>query len=209
MTKLLLLEDDPNLAKSLVKFLNRSACSVDWAKQGEEAIDFSYENRYDLYLFDLNVPLVSGSDVLSSLRLAGDTTPAIIISAQVGIDSMQEGFRAGADDYVKKPFDPDELLLRIQAKTRQIKQRINVYNFSYDFQTGEIYKNGIMLGMGVVQKQIFTELLKAYPNPLPKELLMEALESPNDGALRVNIVKLKKEPALEIKAVRGVGYKIL
>lgn len=209
MTKLLLLEDDPNLAKSLVKFLNRSACSVDWAKQGEEAIDFSYENRYDLYLFDLNVPLVSGSDVLSSLRLAGDTTPAIIISAQVGIDSMQEGFRAGADDYVKKPFDPDELLLRIQAKTRQIKQRINVYNFSYDFQTGEIYKNGIMLGMGVVQKQIFTELLKAYPNPLPKELLMEALESPNDGALRVNIVKLKKETALEIKAVRGVGYKIL
>jgi two-component system response regulator QseB len=209
MAKLLLLEDDPNLAKSLVNFLNRSAYSVDWAKQGEEAIDLSYENRYDLYLFDLNVPLVSGSDVLSSLRLAGDKTPAIIISAQVDINSIKEGFKAGADDYIKKPFDPDELLLRIQAKTRQLEKSITVYNFSYDLQTEDIYRDNILFGMGQVQKTIFTELLKAYPNPVPKELLMEALESPNDGALRVNIVKLKKETGLEIKAVRGVGYKIL
>ncbi|MGV6830379.1 MAG: response regulator transcription factor [bacterium] len=209
MTKLLLLEDDPNLAKSIIKFLNRSGYSADWAKHGEEAIDLSYENRYDLYLFDLNVPLISGSNVLSELRQVGDTTPAIIISAQIDIDSMQEGFRAGADDYVKKPFDPDELLLRIQAKTRQLNQKINVYNFSYDFHTEEIYQNSIVLGMGEVQKKIFSELLKAYPNPAPKELLMEALESANDGALRVNMVKLKKETGLEIEAVRGVGYKIL
>jgi len=65
------------------------------------------------------------------------------------------------------------------------------------------------LGMGEVQKSIFVQLLTAYPHPVSKEMLMESLVTQNDGALRVNIVKLKKETGLEIQAVRGVGYKIL
>ena len=209
MAKILLLEDDPNLAKSLVKYLERSNFSVDWAKHGEEAIDLCYENSYDLYLFDLNVPLQSGSSVLASLRDIGDSTPAIIISAQVDLNSMQEGFQAGADDYIKKPFDPDELLLRIKAKINQLQEKINLYNFTLDLKSATIYKDGIILGMGEVQKDIFIKLLKAYPNPASKELLMESLERQSDGALRVNIVKLKNDTGLEIQAVRGVGYKIL
>jgi DNA-binding response OmpR family regulator len=209
MAKILLLEDDPNLAKSLVKYLERHDYAVDWAKQGEEAIDLSYDHRYDLYLFDLNVPLVSGIDVLTSLREAGDRTPVIIISAQVDIDSMTKGFMAGADDYVKKPFDPEELLLRIKAKTTLFKERIVVHGYSLDPNSNEIYQDGTICGMGEVQKSIFTQLLLAYPDPVPKEVLMDFLETHNDGALRVNIVKLKKETGLDIQAVRGVGYKIL
>ena len=209
MIKILLLEDDPNLAKSLVKYLKRYKYEVDWAKQGEEAIDLSYDNKYDLYLFDINVPLVNGIDVLSGLRQAEDRTPAIIISAQIDIDSMSKGFAAGADDYVKKPFNPEELLLRIKAKTMQLKESIAVHGYSVDMSNDEVYCNNVLYGMGEVQKSIFMELLKAYPNPVKKELLMESLVTQNDGALRVNIVKLKKETGLEIQAVRGVGYKIL
>ena len=209
MIKILLLEDDPNLAKSLVRFLERHAYVVDWAKQGEEAIDLSYENKYDLYLFDVNVPLVSGIDVLTGLRQAEDRTPTIIISAQIDIDSMSKGFKAGADDYVKKPFNSEELLLRIQSKTMQLKERLNIHGYTLDMQTYEVYRDNVLCGMGEVQKSIFVALLSAYPNPARKEVLMESLVTQNDGALRVNIVKLKKETGLEIEAVRGVGYKIL
>jgi DNA-binding response OmpR family regulator len=209
MVKILLLEDDPNLAKSLMKYLKRHDYEVDWAKQGEEAIDFSYANRYDLYLFDVNVPLVNGIDVLTGLRQAEDRTPTIIISAQIDIDSMTKGFTAGADDYVKKPFDPEELLLRIRAKTMLRTQSLCVHGYSIDTTSHEIYKDNILCGMGEVQKSVFMQLLRAYPNPATKEMLMESLATHNDGALRVNIVKLKKETGLEIQAVRGVGYKIL
>ena len=209
MIKILLLEDDPNLAKSLVKYLKRNDYVVDWAKQGEEAIDLSYDNKYDLYLFDVNVPLVNGIDVLTGLRQAEDRTPTIIISAQIDIDSMAKGFAAGADDYVKKPFDPEELLLRIKAKTILVKERISVHGYSLDAMNNEVYHNDVLCGMGTVQKSIFIQLLIAYPNPTSKEVLMESLVTQNNGALRVNIVKLKKETGLEIQAVRGVGYKIL
>jgi DNA-binding response OmpR family regulator len=207
--KILLLEDDPNLAKTLVKYLKRHDYKVDWAKNGEEAIELSYENRYALYLFDVNVPLVSGIDVLAGLRQAEDRTPTIIISAQIDLDSMSQGFAAGADDYVKKPFDPEELLLRIKAKTHVLQKRVAVHGYSYDEQSGEIYCDGVVCGMGEVQKRVLIALLNAYPNPARKEELMEFLVTQNDGALRVNMVKLKKETGLEIEAVRGVGYKIL
>ena len=209
MIKILLLEDDPNLAKSLIKYLQRHDYEVDWAKQGEEAIDLSYDNRYDLYLFDVNVPLVNGIDVLTGLRQAEDRTPTIIISAQIDIDSMTKGFTAGADDYVKKPFDPEELLLRIKAKTMLYKEKLIVHGYSLDMTSNDVYRDNLICGMGEVQKNIFIQLLRAYPNPASKEVLMESLITQNDGALRVNIVKLKKETGLEIQAVRGVGYKIL
>ncbi len=209
LIKILLLEDDPNLAKSLIKYLQIHDYAVDLAKHGEEAVDLSYDNRYDLYLFDVNVPLVNGIDVLASLRQADDRTPTIIISAQIDIDSMTKGFTAGADDYIKKPFDPEELLLRIKAKTMLFKESIMVHGYSLDTTTHDVYHDNTLCGMGEVQKNIFTQLLMSYPNPARKEILMESLVTQNDGALRVNIVKLKKETGLEIQAVRGVGYKIL
>jgi len=208
LIKILLLEDDPNLAKSLIKYLQRNDYAVDWAKQGEEAIALSYDNTYDLYLFDVNVPLVSGVEVLEDLRQAEDRTPTIIISAQIDIDSMAKGFSAGADDYVKKPFDPEELLLRIKAKTMLLNKQISVHGYSLG-EKGEILKESQPYAMGEVQKSILKSLLKAYPNPAGKEVLMESMLTYTDGALRVNIAKLKRETGLEIEAVRGVGYKIL
>jgi len=209
MAKILLMEDDPNFAKSLINYLQKHDYDVEWARDGEEAIDLSYENRYDLYLFDVNVPLVNGIEVLRGLRGAEDGTPAIFISAQIDVKSMAQGFDAGADDYIKKPFDPEELLVRIGAKIAAQQEKRNVYGYRFDVGTREIYRDGMLIGMGEVQRNILIELLSAYPNPARKEVLMEFLETQNDGALRVNMVKLKKETGLEIQAVRGVGYKIL
>ena len=209
MIKLLLLEDDPNLAKTLRKYLERNGYSVTWAKDGEEAMELTYANSYDLYLFDINVPLINGTDLLSDLRDAEDTTPTIIIPALHDVESVTKGFIAGADDYLKKPFDPEELLVRIQAKTSGLKKRVKFKNFEVDLQSDTIYKDGEALHLGQVQKGILLALLKNHPNPVTKEELLLLHENPSDVALRVNITKLKKSLGISIENVRGVGYKII
>ena len=209
MTSILLLEDDPNLATSLLKYLKRQAYEVTWVKNGEEALDASYDNPYDLYLFDINVPLLNGIDLLQSLREAGDTTPTIIISALIDITSMSRGFRAGADDYVKKPFDIEELLVRIQAKTSSHLDEIHYREFTLLVQEQQIYYRSQALDLSLIQKRIFVSLLQNYPNPVTKEEMLLLLDKPTDLALRVHISKLKKKLDIELVNIRGVGYKII
>ena len=209
MNRLLLLEDDPNLAKTLIKYLIYNDYVVDWAKDGEEAVELSYHNRYLLYLFDINVPLLNGIDLLKSLRDAEDFTPTIIISALIDIDSVTKGFMAGADDYLKKPFDPEELLLRIKVKTASLQETISFKDYTLHLQTNELFFKGEPLFLSTIQKSIFTTLLKNRQNPSSYEELMELLEKPSENALRVNIAKLKKILNIEIKSIRGVGYKII
>jgi len=192
-----------------MKYLTFNGYEVDWAKNGEEAVDLSYENNYALYLLDINVPLLNGIDLLKALRDAEDFTPAIIISAQIDVGSVTKGFMAGADDYVKKPFDPEELLVRIKAKTALLKETVNVRDYALELGNEELRHKGEILYMGDVQKSIFMKLLKHYPNPVVKDELLECLEKPTDLALRVNMAKLKKNIKLEITSVRGVGYKII
>ena len=204
--RILLLEDDPNLSKSLIKYLNINGFYVDWAKNGEEAIDLTYKNGYDLYLFDINVPLISGIDLLKELRDAEDFTPTIIVSALVDIDSITDGFIAGADDYVKKPFDPEELLVRIKAKTSSLKDRLKFRDFEIDLKSKDIFQGRDKIKMGDVQKRLLISLIKSYPNPATQGELLEQLDRPSNLALRVNISKLKKSLKLNIKNIRGVGY---
>ncbi len=209
MNKLLLLEDDPALSKTLIKYLAHHGYEVDWAKNGEEAMDLSYKNNYNLYLFDINVPLMNGIDLLAALREAEDFTPTIIISALIDIGSVTQGFIAGADDYMKKPFDPDELIIRIKAKTSTLKELLKFKGFEIDIKKEEVFHQGKPIHLGEVQKNIFITLVRNHPNPVTKDELMLLLEKPSDLALRVNIAKLKKNLDIQIKSVRGVGYKII
>lgn len=209
MKQLLLLEDDPNLSKTLIKYLKYHGYIIDWAKNGEEAIELAYDNSYALYLFDINVPLMNGVDVLTALREAEDFTPTIIISAMIDIDSVTKGFIAGADDYVKKPFDPEELLIRIKAKTASLKEKIQFKGFEIELQSKNISYKKEALHLGNVQKNLLISLIKNSPNPVTHDELLLLLEKPTDVALRVNITKLKKLFDIEIQNVRGVGYKVI
>nr|WP_255494408.1 response regulator transcription factor [Sulfurovum sp. bin170] len=205
----MLLEDDPNLSKTLIKYLKINGYEVDWAKNGEEAMDLSYDNTYSLYLFDINVPLLNGVDLLTALRDAEDFTPTIIISAMIDVGSVTKGFIAGADDYVKKPFDPEELLIRIKAKTAMLKEKIVFKDFEIDLRSQEICYQNEILYLGHVQKNLLFSLIQNYPNPVTRDELLLLLDKPTDLALRVNIAKLKKNLSIEVKNIRGVGYKII
>jgi len=209
LNKLLLLEDDPSLAKSLIKYLKFYEYDIDWAKNGDEAIELTYNNRYTLYLFDVNVPSISGIDLLKLLRDANDLTPTIIISAMVDIASITKGFIAGADDYLKKPFDPDELLIRIKSKTKMLQNTLSFGDYRVDLIDNRLYYRDEELYLGRVQQDILIALITNYPNPVVYDELILLLDKPSENALRVNIAKLKKILDIDIKNIRGVGYKII
>ena len=192
-----------------MKYLKINGYEVDWAKNGEEAMTLSYDNAYALYLFDINVPLLNGVDLLTALREAEDFTPTIIISAMIDVGSVTKGFIAGADDYVKKPFDPEELLIRIKAKTSMLKVKLTFKDFEIDLQSQEIRYKKEILYLGHVQKSLLFSLIQNYPNPVTRDELLLLLDKPTDLALRVNIAKLKKNLNIELQNIRGVGYKII
>ncbi|MDQ7084191.1 MAG: response regulator transcription factor [Sulfurovum sp.] len=204
--KLLLLEDDALLSETLALFLSRHGYEVDVVYTMEEAEDITFENKYDLYLLDINLPQGSGLELLVSLRHAEDTTPTIFITALADMSSMAKGFDLGAIDYIKKPFDPQELLIRLQAKFKN--DILYCGDVAYDPGSNLLRKKGEVIDIGNVQFKIFTTLLKSQGKMVTKELLYECLDHISDTALRVAITKIKQRLDIEIKNIRGKGYLI-
>jgi DNA-binding response OmpR family regulator len=200
--KILLLEDDKLLAETLQELLVDEGYDVTLVLDGGAAADTSYDKAFDLYIFDINVPEINGLELLESLRGADDKTPAIFISALVDMNS----FEVGADDYIKKPFFPEELLIRVNAKLAQQVSTIDYENLSYDPKTKMLRKDGSAIALGEVQERLFDLFIHNIDQVLDKELLLESLEKPSPTALRVALTKLKQTTGLNIKNLRGVGY---
>jgi DNA-binding response OmpR family regulator len=202
--KLLLLEDDHILSETLQLFLSKEGYDVDTALSIKEAEELTFHNKYDLYLLDINLPQGNGIDLLKSLRYADDTTPTIFITALTDINSMSEGFKLGAIDYIKKPFDPQELLIRIAAKFAS--STLSYKHLEYDPQSQIIRFNGEIIDLGNVQLKIFEKLLSQCGSVITKEELYECLDHISDTALRVAITKIKQKLDIDIKNIRGKGY---
>ena len=206
MKKILLLEDDLILAQTLQELLESEGYMVALAHTGNEAIDLSYDNSYDLYVFDINVPDVTGIELLKALRDAEDLTPAIFISALLDLNSISQAFEVGADDYLKKPFFPQELLIRVNSKLSTKELLITYKHISLDPKTQTFKKNGHIIALGEVQEKLLNLFLCNVGKTLDKEVLLDCLEKPSPTALRVAINKLKQTMELDIKNLRGVGY---
>jgi DNA-binding response OmpR family regulator len=206
MIKILLLEDDQLLSETLQLFLEREGYVVDVALNRTQAEDLTYSNRYDLYLFDINLPEGSGLELLEYLRNAEDRTSTIFITALSDMDSIAKGFDLGATDYIKKPFNPQELLIRLRAKFRTPVIKLN--NIEFDPDADVIRKDGKVVDIGNVQHKIFRKLILNCGYVVEKVDLYEALEYPSDNALRVALTKIKQRLSIEIKNIRGKGYLI-
>ncbi len=203
--KILLLEDDKNLHASLKAFFELEGFDIASAYDSDDVYDLTYENSYDLYIFDVNVPGDNGFEVLKSLKASSDTTPTIYITALTDISSVGEGFAAGGDDYIKKPFDPEELVIRIKSRYMR-DDTIHYKDLSYNPLTRELLKSGKTVGLADVLANIFHELLMQKNKIVPTSNLYDFLQHPNPNALRVNLSKLKSKLDLDIKNIRGVGY---
>jgi len=213
---ILLLEDDLLLGETLEDLLDEEGYSVHWCKNGQEALDASFENKFALYIFDINVPLINGLTLLSELRGADDMTPTIYLTSHQEKSVMHEGFESGADDYIKKPFDSDELLLRIRALLRRSSQgeRECEERLCVDRKRSVIMEEGRELSLSKKEFTLLALLVENRGKTVSKEMIIEALWSHNssvsDGSIRVLITRLKQElERASIENIRGIGYRLV
>lgn len=202
------MEDDIILGETIEEMLLEAHYDVNWVKDGEEAADASFDNRYDLYILDINVPKINGLQLLEDLRHAGDETSVIFISAMSDIATISKGFTLGAEDYLKKPFFPEELLVRIQAKMARKEKLIQFGEIEFNPQTREVKKYNHLITLGEVQLPFLQLFIENIGKTLTKESLFDLMEHPSDTALRVAINKLKHTTGWEIQNVRGIGYRL-
>lgn len=202
------MEDDIILGETIEEMLIEAHHDVDWVKDGEEAADASFDTRYDLYILDINVPKINGLQLLEDLRDSGDETSVIFISAMSDIATISKGFTLGAEDYLKKPFFPEELLVRIQAKMARKEKLLRFGEIEFNPQTREVKKSNHLITLGEVQLPFLELFIENIGKTLTKESLFDLMEHPSDTALRVAINKLKHTTGWEIQNVRGIGYRL-
>ncbi len=213
--KILLLEDDELFCETLCDFLQEEDFFVKSVSNGQEALEEVYKNSFDLFLLDVKVPKINGFDFLKLLRDSGDETPAIFITSLTSIESLSKGFLVGGDDYLKKPFELEELLVRINAllKKRKKEELFRIDDtFTLDIKRKQLYKNGEVLDLHLKDIQLLTLLVQNRGKVVTKDMILQTLwppgEEPSFGAIRVYVNNLKKIFSKErIKNIRGIGYK--
>ncbi|RJE83659.1 response regulator transcription factor CtrA [Paracoccus onubensis] len=218
--RILLIEDDPNTARAIELMLTSSNYNVFITEQGEEGIDLAKLYDYDLILLDLDLPDMSGMEVLRNIRLSRIATPVLILTGSADIESKLRSFGFGADDYMTKPFDRDELLARIRAVVRRSKGHsqaiieIGEIVVNLDSRSAEV--RGKPVNLTGKEYQIFELLALRKGTTLTKEMFLNHLyggmDEPELKIIDVFICKLRKKLsealgyACPIETVWGRGY---
>lgn len=216
LIRILLLEDDLLFAETLVDLLEENEYKVVHAPNGQKALDLSYEQKFDIYILDINVPLLNGVTLLKELRDAGDNTPAIFLTSHKDKEMLKKGFMSGGDDYMTKPFDTDELLLRLCSILRRTQKDVVecIGLLCHDATHKRIIYNSQELELSKKEYQLLLLLMLHVDNLVPRELIMEELwslgDAGSDGAVRVYINRIKQLlPQMKIENIRGLGYKLV
>ncbi|WP_456404268.1 response regulator transcription factor [Hydrogenimonas sp.] len=210
--EILLLEDDLLFGETLVDFLENEGFGILHCREANEAIEATYAKRFDLYLLDVNVPGMNGFDLLRQLRDSGDETPAIYITSARDKEALATGFGSGADDYMKKPIDLDELLLRIDAQLRRMQQpgKVRVGEFLFDMERLALYRGEEPVALPKKLAELLGLFLRNRGQVVSTEEILREIygdEPPGTGPLRVYITKLKQLFGKDaIVNIRGIGY---
>ena len=215
--RLLLVEDDTMIGESLLDLLRAEHYAVDWVKDGEMADTALCTQTYDLVLLDLGLPRRDGLSVLRSMRARQQRTPVLIATARDSVQQRIEGLDAGADDYVLKPYDLDELLARLRALSRRASGRAEpVYEYkgvSINPATREVSVGGQAVILSAREWAVLEPMLARPGLVLSRKQLEEKLYSWKDeissNAVEVYIHGLRKKLGTHlIQNVRGVGYTV-
>jgi len=215
--RLLLVEDDLMIGEAVLDLLRAESYAVDWVKDGEMADTALRTQTYDLLLLDLGLPRRDGLEVLRSLRARKERIPVLIATARDSVQQRIEGLDAGADDYVLKPYDLDELLARIRALTRRAAGRAEPVYEHRGVSINPVTREVLFAGQPVVlsaREWAVLESLLARPGlVLSRTQLEEKLYGWKDeissNAVEVYIHGLRKKLGVDlIRNVRGVGYMV-
>lgn len=215
--RVLLIEDDPMIGESMEEALRGERYAVDWVRDGVAAELSIRQGVYDLLVLDLGLPKRQGMDVLRRYRAQGGETPVLIVTARDATAARVEGLDAGADDYLIKPFDVDELLARIRAVLRRRGSRTNSVvshgGLTVNLAGHDATFNGAPLHLSSREFALLRALLDNPGSVVPKIQLEEKIygwgEEIESNAIDVYIHHLRKKLGADfIKNVRGVGYKL-
>jgi len=214
--KILLLEDDYMLSDIIINFLKEKFYDVVQVEDGENAVERASTDKFDLMILDINVPKLSGIDVVKNIRSYSDTTPIILITAYQDTAHLKKGFQSGCDDYIKKPFDLEELELRIN----NIKKRFSIESdnkIKIDNETYIIPSKNLLiikdknLQLANKETQILLYLSSRKKIVISSNELIQNIwryeDMPTDATIRVYIKNLRSILGKnKIKTIRGSGY---
>jgi len=213
--RLLLVEDDPMIGEALLDLLRAEHYAVDWVRDGAMADTALRSHGYDLVLLDLGLPKRDGLEVLRALRLRRDKVPVLVATARDAVGDRVAGLDAGADDYIVKPYDTDELLARVRALLRRSAARgeplISHKGVELNPATREASANGQPLSLTPREWALLEPMLQRPGVVFSKAQLEQKLYSWKDeissNAVEVYVHGLRKKLGPEIiRTVRGLGY---
>jgi DNA-binding response OmpR family regulator len=215
--RLLLVEDDRMIGESVQKGLRQDGFSVDWVQDGGSAELALETERYDCVLLDLGLPKKDGIDVLRGMRVKRDAAPVVVITARDAVPDRIKGLDAGADDYVLKPFDLDELAARVRAVVRRREGRaepvIEHLGLALNPATHQASYRGEPLSLSAREFAVLEALVSRPGAILSRSQLEERVygwgEEVESNAVEVFIHGLRRKLGAEfIRTVRGAGYMV-
>ncbi len=212
--KILLLEDDLIIAEQIVEYFKLFDHKVSHYDNGLKLIENADPSAYDIMLLDINTPGLSGLEVLKELRSYSITTPAIFITAMSDLDHLKQAYALGCNDYVRKPFDIEELEIRIEHLIKQdCSHLINISSrYAFDMKDEKLYYKGNEVHLNSKERALLYLLLKHKNNIVSKESIHSYVWEDQDiseNTLRTTIKKLRdKLDENFIVSYRGAGYKI-
>ncbi len=213
--RILLAEDDPLLGDGIMVGLRQDGHAVDWVRRAEFATKALATSAFDLMLLDLGLPDRDGLSVLRNMRKTGDSTPVLVITARDALAERILGLDLGADDYIVKPFDLEELCARVRALGRRAGERrellLKVGRLVLDPSTRQVMHHGVAVELAPREFSLLCILMENAGRVLLRTRLQELLygwdQDVQSNALEVHVHHLRRKLGPEIiRTVRGVGY---
>ena len=217
--RLLIAEDERDLAEALSAFFEKNQFTVDTVYNGFDAYEYAVTGDYDAIVLDVMMPKLNGVEVLERLRAEGVRTPVMMLTAKAEKDDRITGFNAGADDYLPKPFAPDELICRVRAMLRRSEAYqpsvLSCGDVTLDPSTGLLSCGGQSLRLGGRELQVMELLIRSPRQVFSAERIMERVWGWDNEAeinvVWVNISNLRKKlraigSRVTLRANRGLGY---
>lgn len=220
MTRVLVIEDDSVTAQELRTELERCEFAVDSCDNGTAGLERAREGGYDVITLDRMLPGIDGLTLVTRLRDVGIQTPVLMISALSDADERVRGLRAGGDDYLTKPFHPDEMIARVEALLRRQSDpsralTLRVADVELDMMRREARRNGAVLDLLPTEFRLLEYLVRHSGQVLTRTMIFEAVWGyhfdPGTNVIEVHIGRLRRKLDLPdhtalIHTVRGVGY---
>lgn len=220
-THVLLVEDNTELAGSLADYLSEVGFEVDFAFNGQSCVELVRANPYDVIVMDIMMPIKDGLSTCRELREHHyNETPVLFLTARDSLNDKLEGFAAGGDDYLVKPFAPEELVCRLNALLKRKKphsrSKQSLGELLIDHRLQNIYRQGVLIELHEIQFKLLVLLAQVAPEPVSRTALENSLWPnglPESDPLRTHIYRLRLQldkpfdHAL-IKTVHGKGYRL-